>query len=36
MMSIEEVINEYKEDKKNTLDIDKLEHKYLSLMLLYN
>lgn len=30
MMSIEEVINEYKEDKKNTLDIDKLEHKYLS------
>ena len=29
-MSIEEVINEYKEDKKNTLDIDKLEHKYLS------
>lgn len=30
MMSIEEVIKEYKEDKKNTLDIDKLEHKYLS------
>lgn len=30
MMSIEEVINEYRDDKKNNLDIDKLEHKYLS------
>lgn len=30
MMSIEEVIKEYKDDKKNALDIDKLDHKYLS------
>lgn len=30
MMSIEEIIKEYKDDKKNSLDIDKLEHKYLS------
>ncbi len=30
MISIEEVIKEYKDDKKDSLDIDKLEHKYLS------
>jgi phenylalanyl-tRNA synthetase alpha chain len=30
MISIEEVIKEYKDDKKNSLDIEKLEHKYLS------
>lgn len=30
MISIEEVIKEYKDDKKNSLDIDKLEYKYLS------
>lgn len=30
MMSIEEIIKEYKDDKKNALDIDKLEYKYLS------
>jgi phenylalanyl-tRNA synthetase alpha chain len=30
MISIEEVIKEYKSDIKKSLDIDKLEHKYLS------
>jgi phenylalanyl-tRNA synthetase alpha chain len=30
MISIEAVIKEYKSDIKNSLDIDKLEHKYLS------
>lgn len=30
MISIEEVIKEYKSDIKNSLDIDKLENKYLS------
>jgi hypothetical protein len=30
MISIEAVIKEYKSDIKKSLDIDKLEHKYLS------